>query len=397
MLSTERLASRAESMQTNTIREILKVVAQPGMISLAGGIPAPESLPTEQIGEMFDRVMTRYGARVLQYDATEGFGPLRTALSAYLAQQGNHTSPDGILVFSGSQSVLDVVAKVLISPGDAIVTPEPTYLGALSAFAPYEPRYRTVPTDEHGMCMKALEEVLQVEKIKFIYLTPTFENPTGYTLSGERRQALARLLERHDCLLLEDDPYSSLRYRGNPLPSVWSLCPDRVIYTGTLSKVFAPGLRVGFCVAPEWLRSWLVCAKQGVDLHTSTLNQALAVEYLEGGYLSTQLTRIVDLYSARQTALLQALERYFPKDFVWSRPDGGMFVWAIGPPNLDAERVYQKAVARGTAFVPGKYFFPHARAGQATMRLNFTMVDEPTLDRGIQTIAAAIEDVKKAA
>ncbi|MEM7127163.1 MAG: PLP-dependent aminotransferase family protein [Chloroflexota bacterium] len=392
MLTDPRLATRTRHMQSNAIREILKVVSKPGMISLAGGIPAPESFPTERMDEIFGTVMAKYGAQALQYDATEGFEPLRVALSDYLAQQSVQASAEEILIFSGSQSVLDTVAKMVISPGDIIVTEEPTYLGALSAFAPYEPRYRTVSTDEEGMIPEALEEVLKTEAVKLIYLTPTFQNPTGYTLSLARRRAIGQLLQTYNCLLLEDDPYSALRYRGHALPPVWSFAPEQVIYSSTLSKVFAPGLRIGFCVAPEWLRPWLVVAKQGVDLHTSTLNQALAVEYLTGGHLPEQLATIIELYRPRQEALLQALTQHFPQDFIWSRPEGGMFVWVIGPEGLDAEAVYWSSVEKGTAFVPGKYFFAQPETGLSTMRLNFTMVDESTLDHAVQVIAEAIQE-----
>lgn len=390
-----RLATRAENMQSNAIREILKVVSRPGMVSLAGGIPAPDSFPTEEMDEIFGTVMAKYGPQALQYDATEGFAPLRTALSIHLAERGVMATDEEILVFSGSQSVLDTAGKMLISPGDVVVTEEPTYLGALSAFAPYGPRYVTVTTDENGMIPEALEAVLKSERVKFIYLTPTFQNPTGYTLSLERRKAIGKLIQEYDCLLLEDDPYSALRYRGEALPPVWTFAPEHVVYSSTLSKVFAPGLRTGFCVAPAWLRPWLVVAKQGADLHTSTLNQALAAEYLSGGHLVDQLPKIISIYQPRQEALLAALERYFPDDFRWSKPDGGMFVWVVGPAAFDAEAAYWDAVEHNTAFVPGKFFFTDPEIGLSTMRLNFTMADEATLDSAVKTVAESIGRVRK--
>lgn len=388
-----RLAKRAQNMQSNAIREILKVVSRPGMISLAGGIPAPDSFPTDRMDELFGTVMAKYGPQALQYEATEGFAPLRAALVPYLDEKGVAATAEEILIFSGSQSTLDTVGKMLISPGDIVVTEEPTYLGALSAFAPYEPRYKTVATDENGMIPEALETVLQEGPVKFIYLTPTFQNPTGYTLSLERRKKIGELLQKYDCLLLEDDPYSALRYRGEALPPVWTFAPEQVIYSSTLSKVFAPGLRLGFCVVPEWLRPWLVVAKQGADLHTSTLNQALATEYLLGGHLADQLPKIISLYQPRQEAMLAALENYFPADFRWSKPDGGMFVWVVGPPDFDAEAAYWDAVEHNTAFVPGKFFFTDPTVGLSTMRLNFTMKDEATLDKAVKTVSESIERV----
>ncbi len=390
----QRLAKRTENMQSNAIREILKVVSRPGMISLAGGIPAPESFPTEHMEEIFGTVMAKYGPQALQYDATEGFAPLRTALVDHLGEKGVTATADEILIFSGSQSTLDTVGKMLITEGDVVVTEEPTYLGALSAFAPYGPRYETVQTDENGMIPEALEAVLKRETVKFIYLTPTFQNPTGYTLSLERRKAIGELLRKYNCLLVEDDPYGALRYRGETLPTVWSFAPEHVVYSSTLSKVFAPGLRTGFCVAPEWLRPWLVVAKQGADLHTSTLNQALAAEYLSGGHLVDQLPKIISIYQPRQEAMLAALDKYFPDDFTWSKPDGGMFVWVVGPSDFDAEDAYWDAVEHNTAFVPGKFFFTDPSVGLSTMRLNFTMIDEPTLDSAVKTVSESIERVR---
>lgn len=389
-----RLASRTQNMQSNAIREILKVVSRPGMVSLAGGVPAPESFPTDRMDEIFGTVMAKYGPLALQYDVTEGFEPLRMALVNHLGEKGITATSDEILVFSGSQSVLDTVGKVLISAGDVVAVEEPTYLGALSAFAPYEPQYVTVETDEDGMIPDSLEAVLKAQSVKFIYLTPTFQNPTGYTLALERRQAIGKLLQEYDSLLLEDDPYGALRYRGQALAPVWTFAPKHVIYSSTLSKVFAPGLRTGYCVAPEWLRPWLVTAKQGADLHTSTLNQALATEYLAGGHLADQLPKIISLYQPRQEALLAALDRYFPDDFQWSRPDGGMFVWVTGPKGFDAETAYWDAVEHNAAFVPGKFFFTDPAKGAATMRLNFTSTHGEILDKAVKTVAESIERVR---
>jgi 2-aminoadipate transaminase len=385
------LASRTKTMGVNAIREILKVVSRPGMISLAGGIPAPESFPLDVMGRLYQVVMDKYGASALQYDPTEGFGPLREALVDYLVRFDIRAAARQILIASGSQGVLDALGMVMISKGDRVAVESPTYIGALQAFAPYEPRYVTIPTDEEGLIPEALESVLRGERIKFIYLVPTFQNPTGRTLSLERRKAVADLIQRYGALLVEDDPYCALRYRGASLPSIKSLAWDHVVYVGTLSKVFAPGLRLGFCVAPEGLRRWLVIVKQGIDLHTSTLGQALAAEYLAGGHLQSHLPKILALYRPRQEALLAAMERYFPASFRWSRPQGGMFVWAEGPEGLDMAAVYDKAVARNVAFVPGQYFYSRPGQGRETMRLNFTMADEATLTRAVATLAEVLE------
>ena len=380
-------------MGASAIREILKVVSAPGMVSLAGGIPAKESFPMDIMEELFTRVIRRYGSSAFQYDLTEGFPPLREALVPFLAERGIHTEAKNILVTTGSQGVLDGIAKILISPGDGIAVEAPTYLGAIQAFNPYEPRYARMETDEEGVIPESLEDVLKREEVKFVYLVPTFQNPTGKTLSLKRREKIARIICRHNALLVEDDPYSMLRYRGEPLPPIYTFAPENTLYISTLSKVFAPGLRIGFFLAPPPLNRWLVLAKQGVDLHTSTLNQALAAEYIAGGYLHGQVPKIVSLYAPRQQAMLEAMEKYFPSTFTWTKPEGGMFIWAEGPKDLDLEQVYYRAIERNVAYVPGKFFFTEPGEGISTMRLNFTCSEPSTLGKAIRTLGEVLAEV----
>ncbi len=377
-------------MGANAIREILKVVGQPGMRSLAGGIPAPESFPMEIIEELTAKVMGRYGSGAFQYDLTEGFMPLREQLVPYLAAKGISTDADTVIVTTGSQGALSTLGQILISSGDAVAVEAPTYLGALSAFNPYEPRYVKIETDDGGVIPDALEEVVRTTAVKFVYLTPTFQNPTGRTIDAGRRRQIAEIAVRYNVLLVEDDPYGDLRYRGSAPPSMKSLAPDHVVYTGTVSKIFAPGLRVGFVVAPKLIRRWLVTAKQGVDLHTSTFNQALTAAYLESGALSRHLPEIIALYRPRQEAMLAALKRSFPSPMRWSEPEGGMFIWAEGPPELDAVEMYQRAIDAGVAYVPGRFFFTDPADGVSTMRLNFTMVDEKTIGEAVGTLGEVI-------
>jgi len=386
------LADRTKTMDVNVIREILKVVSQPGMVSLAGGIPAPESFPMEIMRDLTSTVIDKYGSKAFQYDPTEGFGPLRETLVDYLEQKGIQSQAEEILVASGSQGVLDAIGKILISKGDKVAVEAPTYLGALQAFTPYEPQYVRLDTDDDGLIPASLETALQRDRIKFIYLVPTFQNPTGRTLPLARRQKIAAIIKKYNALLIEDDPYSALRYRGAGVATLKSLAPDHVVYVSTLSKVFAPGLRIGFCVAPALIRKWLVIVKQGTDLHSSTFNQALAAEYISGGYLARHLPNIINLYRPKQEAMLSALDNHFPDSFSWSRPEGGMFIWAEGPRGLDMEKLYWKAVEKKVAFVPGKYFYTGPGEGIETMRLNFTMADEETLDRAVKVLAEVIKD-----
>jgi 2-aminoadipate transaminase len=386
------LAARTLTLHDNAIREILKVVSRPGMISLAGGIPAPESFPMEIMDELSATVIRKYRSAAFQYDLTEGFMPLRKALAAHLAGKGVAASPEEIIIASGSQGFLDAVGKVLISRGDRVAVEAPTYLGAISAFAPYGPRYVRLETDDDGVVPEALDRTLASGNVKFVYLVPTFQNPTGRTLPLARRREIARIIQKYDALLVEDDPYSDLRYRGEPLPSVKSFAPDHVLYISTLSKILAPGLRIGFSVAPRLIRKWLVRVKQGTDLHTATFSQALAAEYLSGGYLDRHLPDILSLYRPRQEAMLAALEDFFPEGIRWSRPEGGMFIWAEGPVGLDMAAVYRRAVVRNTAFVPGRYFYTNADEGRETMRLNFTMAGEAEIRRAVAVLGEEIAE-----
>jgi 2-aminoadipate transaminase len=377
-------------MGASAIREILKVVSQPGMISLAGGIPAPESFPMEIICDLTTTAIETYGSGAFQYDLTEGFMPLREALVGHLERKGICASAQEVLVTSGSQGILDAVGKVLLSKGDRVAVEAPTYLGAIQAFNPYEPQYVRMDTDQDGLIPESLERALESTEIKFVYLVPTFQNPTGRTIPFERRKAIAEIVQRHNVLLIEDDPYSDLRYRGEAVPPIKAFAPEHTVYASTLSKTFAPGLRIGFCVAPEVIRRWLVLTKQGVDLHTSTFNQALAAEYLAGGHLERHLPKIVELYAPKQEAMLQAMEDHLPESFSWSKPEGGMFIWVEGPRGFDMDRVYAECVRRKVAFVPGKYFFTQEGEGIETMRLNYTMIDEATIHRAIRITAEVI-------
>ncbi|UCE24347.1 MAG: PLP-dependent aminotransferase family protein [Candidatus Zixiibacteriota bacterium] len=387
-VSPDILATRTKRMSASAIREILKVASQPGVISLAGGLPAPESFPVKFMPEVFAGALEKYGSSVFQYGPTEGFPPLRETIATYLSDRGVIATSDQVIITTGSQQTLDAIGKVLISPGDKIAVETPTYLGAISAFNPYEPCYIALESDDDGVIPESLEEVLSEHTVKFVYLIPNFQNPSGRTIPSERRTAIAATAMKHNVIVIEDDPYRSLRYEGYHLPTLWSLAPDNVIYAGTLSKVLSPGMRIGFCVAPSLIRQWMVLAKQGIDLHTSSLDQAVASEYISEGYLKRHLPSIVDLYRPRLKAMLTALENNLPEGFSWSRPEGGMFLWLTGPDELDTEKLYPEAVKNKVAYVPGRYFFTCPGVGNNTMRLNFSNVDEESIARGIELLAS---------
>ena len=386
------LSQRTGSMQRNHIREILKVVSQPGMISLAGGLPASETLPVEDLYQINEAVLDRYGATALQYDRTEGFAPFLDALAGHLRGKGLNANSENLLVFNGSQNALDTLGKVLLSPGDIIAMESPTYMGALSAFSAYQPQYVSVASDDEGILPGALDETLARQPVKFVYLVTTFQNPTGRTMSPQRRREVAEVIQARNALVIEDDPYSDLRYRGQPVPALKTYAPDNVAYVSTLSKIFAPGLRLGFCLAPPLIREWLYVAKQGADLHPNTYAQALAAEYICGGYIARQIPRIIDLYAPRQAAMLAAMDAHFPPGYRWITPDGGMFIWVEGPEDVDGEALYWRAVERKVAFVPGKFFYINPQDGLSTMRLNFTRADEATIERAIAALGSVMRE-----
>ena len=395
MISESILATRTSRMGSSAIREILKVVSKPGVVSLAGGIPAPEAFPMEHITKLTQQVLEKYGSTALQYGTTEGFMPLREALVDYFKGLGITASAEEIHITSGSQGVLDALGKVFIAPGDTLAVEAPTYLGALQAFNPYEPKYVQMATDENGLIPESMEEVIKKHHPKMVYLIPTFQNPTGKTIPLDRRKKIAEIAKATNTMVIEDDPYGQLRYRGEYLTPIKVFAPDHVVYCGTFSKIFAPGLRLGFYLAPPFVREWLVKAKQGVDLHTSSLSQALATEFLNGGYLKSHLPKIIDLYKPRQEAMLEALGTYLPSSFTWTKPEGGMFIWAEGPKGMDALKLYDEAINNNVAFVPGKFFFTETGSGEETMRLNFTMADEKTIHEAVERLGQAVKKLMK--
>jgi 2-aminoadipate transaminase len=389
------LADRTCNMGASMIRETLKVITRPGVVSLGGGLPAPESFPLEIIKELAAIVLQKYKSTALQYGPSEGFPPLREALVDLLYERDIAVTADDIIISTGSQGALLEIGKILISKGDKVAVEAPTYMGALAAFNPYEPNYIGLAMDKDGVIPEALEHLLKQDRVKFIYLIPTFQNPSGRTITLERRKKIAEIVMRYGALIIEDDPYTSLRYRGEAIPPIKVFAPDNTIYIGTFSKILSPGLRIGFCVAPPLIKKWMVLAKQGIDLHTSSFDQAIAAEYVAGGYLRQHLPAIINIYRPKLDAMLAALESYFPDGFSWSRPEGGMFIWAEGSRGLDTDRLYRKALERNVAFIPGRYFFTNKNEGLETMRLNFTMADPDTLRQAVKILADAIRDVLK--
>jgi 2-aminoadipate transaminase len=399
---TQRFAQRTQRITASMIRELLKLTEQPDIISFAGGLPAPEVFPVEEVRAATERVLRDHGTTALQYTTTEGYRPLRELLVRHMGRYGVEVKPENVLVTSGSQQALDLIGKLLINPGDRVLTEAPTYLGALQAFNAYQADYLPVPIDDDGMDVGALEEQLRGGP-KFVYALPNFQNPAGVTLSLERRRRLVERAAQYGIPIVEDDPYGQLRFEGDHLPSLVKLdaethgCANgeraftgNVLYLSTLSKTLAPGLRIGWVVAPEVVISKLVQIKQGADLHTSTFCQYVAYEVAKGGFLDRHVRRIRTVYGERRNAMLRALDRHAPLGVRWTRPGGGLFLWATLPDGFDTLKLLDEAIAEKVAFVPGAAFYP-CGGGEQTMRLNFSYATPDVIEEGINRLSKVIE------
>jgi 2-aminoadipate transaminase len=386
-------AARLRDVASSPVREILALTQRPGVISFAGGLPAPELFDAKGLREAFAAALCdeAYG-RTLQYSTTEGDPLLRARIAARLGARGLPTDADDVLVTSGSQQALTLIAAVLIEPGDTVLVEEPSYLAALQCFQMAGARVVPVPCDDDGLDPEALPALVRRERPKLLYTVPTFHNPTGRTLPLERRIALAHAAARVGLWIVEDDPYGELRYRGEPVPHVASLpgAEDRTIALSTLSKVLAPGLRIGWLRAPAALRRALVVAKQAADLHTSTIDQAAAAHWLTSGDLDAHVAGLCGVYAPRRDALVGALPDTLPEGSRWTRPDGGMFVWVRLPDGWDADALLEAALQREVAFVPGWPFFP-GPPDRATLRLSFTTHTEPEIAEGLARLRSAVD------
>lgn len=399
-LWTDRYAQRTQRMQSSVVRELLKLTEQPDVISFAGGLPAPDVFPVKEFQEACQKVLAEHGPQALQYSTTEGYRPLREMIARHTARYGIVVSAENILITSGSQQALDLIGKVFINPGDRILVEKPTYLGALQAWNTYQAEYITVPLDDDGMQTEGLEEALRIGP-KFLYVLPNFHNPAGVTLSLERRKKLIELADHYGVPIIEDDPYGQLRYEGDHLPALFVIDNEvqghngvpysgNVIYLSTFSKTLAPGLRLGWVIAPVEVIKKLVQAKQGSDLHTSTFTQMVAYEVARGGFLDRHVRFIRQVYRERRDAMLDALERYFPEGIRWTHPQGGLFLWVILPEDLDASEILKEAIKEKVAFVPGVAFYADG-SGRNTMRLNFSYMTPDKIEEGIKRLARVLE------
>ena len=399
---TTRYALRTRRISSSQIRELLKITQRPGMISFAGGLPAPEVFPIQRFEEACHKVLTQQAAAALQYGATEGYEPLRELIANNMARYGIKAKVENVLITSGSQQALDLIGKLFINAGDRVLVEAPTYLGALQAFNVYGAEYFSVPVDDDGMRTSLVERSLRSGP-KFMYVLPNFQNPAGTTLSEGRRHELVLLADKYGIPIVEDDPYGQLRYEGQHLPPLVVLDRENlrrdhgysignVIYLSTFSKTLAPGLRLGWIVAPPEIIGKLAQLKQGADLHTSTFTQFVAYEVARDGFLDQHVKLIRQIYRERRDVMLEALREYFPPTVTWTHPQGGLFLWVTLPEGLDMQAIFQSALEHNVAFVPGNSFYSNdSREGSRHMRLNFSNAAPEQIREGVGRLAAAVK------
>jgi len=382
-----KFSERAQQLQASIIREILKITQRPEVISFAGGLPSPKTFPVERMRAAFDTVLSKSGTMALQYGPTDGYLPLREFIANSLSKNGATILPEQVMMISGSQQGLDLLGKVLLDEGSKALVETPSYLGALQAFSLYRPKIVAVEMDEHGLIPSSV--AANGADARLVYCLPNFQNPSGLTLSVERREELVETCARMHIPLVEDDPYGALCYRGEPLPKMLTMNPDGVIYMGSFSKVLTPGIRLGFVVAPRPLMHKLEQAKQATDLHTAQLTQMVVYEVIKDGFLDQHIPTIRTFYSGQCDIMLDALKKHFPEGVTWTKPDGGMFIWVTLPKHIDSMALGNEAIAQNVAFVPGVPFY----AGEPetnTLRLSFVTVSPERIYEGIEKLGKLI-------
>ncbi len=386
-------ADRVEHLRRSAVRDLFAAISRPNVIGLSGGSPDISSLPLDEVAECAKRVVTENGLKSLQYGGSDGRIETRAMVAGMLAEDGIHVDPDEIIITGGSQQALDFMGRVFINPGDKIIVEGPSYLGALQAFSAYQPDVEVVPMDDEGMRMDALEETLKrlgPRGAKFIYTIPNFQNPAGVTMTLERRKRLLELAHEYDIQVIEDDPYGRLRFEGEHIAPLKSMDPN-VIYLGTTSKIFAPGLRLAWCVAPKPVLAKINLCEQGASLCCSAFNQILAEQYFTNTDWKGTLVKSRAIYRSRRDAMISALEEFFPPEGTWTHPEGGLFVYVTLPPYFDTEQMMSAALENGVAYVPGTNCFPDGQ-GRSSMRLAFSYEPEDKIREGVRRLSEVIAD-----
>ncbi len=385
------IAPHVLQLETSIIREILKISSQPGVISFAGGLPAPELFPLDDLKRLTGQVIDKYGADAFQYSLSMGITPLRHLLAKRATERGTLSTLENILVVAGAQQGIELIARAFIDPGDYVLVENPTYVGALQAFNYYRAKYVTVEMDKEGMIVEQVEDCLRKYHPKLIYTVSNFQNPTGITMSLERRRALVDAACRHNIPIVDDNPYGEIRFSGERVPTLKSYGGDEVIALRSFSKVVSPGLRLGWINGPSSVMNQFEKVKQCTDLHTSSFGQYLIYEYVNQGYLEPQIERIKADYLAKRNCMIQAMEQHFPIEVSWTRPEGGLFLWVQLPEHLSASKLLPKAINLKVAYVYGSPFFANG-GGDNCLRLNFSNATLEMIVEGIKRLGKLFKE-----
>ncbi|PNR99185.1 aspartate aminotransferase [Petrotoga mexicana DSM 14811] len=386
-------ANRMKNVPRSFIREILKVIDDPEIISFAGGLPNADLFPVEEIKNAAVYQFDNYGKEILQYSTTEGYPPLREFIAnRYKEKKDLNITQDDVLITHGSQQALDLLGKLFLNEDDFIAIEEPGYLGAIQALAVYTKNFKTVKLCQEGLDLEELEDVLEEFSPKLLYTVPNFQNPSGITYTNKNREKIADLLKKHNIYLIEDDPYGELRFEGKDSVSFKKLIPEQTILLGSFSKIVAPGFRLGWVVAPKDILENLVTAKQGADLHSNYVGQRIIYQFVKENDLDKHIMNIKMRYGSQKNAMIDSIKKYFPKDVEYTNPQGGMFLWVTLPNNISALELFDKAIEKKVAFVPGDPFYIDKK-NVNTLRLNYSCANEESIEEGIKRLASTIQEL----
>ncbi|NMA93008.1 MAG: PLP-dependent aminotransferase family protein [Firmicutes bacterium] len=389
-----QFADRMNNVHKSFVREILKVAANPQVISFAGGLPNPSSFPVLEVQNATHKVLNDDGYNVLQYSNTEGYLPLRQYIAERYFKKGVVVDPNEILITNGSQQGLDLIGKVLLNKNDDILMERPGYLGAIQAFSVFEPKFHTVPVVDDGVDIDSLKEVIKSHEPKLFYGVPNFQNPSGITYTAQNREIVAKILNEYNTIFIEDDPYGELRFMGQDVPSMKTYLGDNTILLGSFSKIVAPAMRLGWICARHEIMEKLIIAKQASDLHTNYFSQRVIHQYLIDNNIDNHIKKITELYKGQRNCMVSMIEKYFPQEVKSTKPEGGMFLWATLPEGFSSLELFDMAIKQNVAFVPGDPFYINEK-GTNTMRLNYTSSTEEKIEEGIKRLSEAIKDLIK--
>ena len=391
-MSSNLFAERIKDVPKSFIREILKVAANPEIISFAGGLPNPDFFPAQEIEKVCSKLIKESGNDIFQYSTTEGYLPLRKYIAArYMEKYGLKVDADEILITNGSQQGLDLLGKVLVNEGENVIIENPGYLGAIQALSVYRPYFIDIKMDEEGIDTKELEKAVNTTPVKLFYSVPNFQNPSGITYTEERRKKVAEILKDKNIVFVEDNPYGELRFMGEDIPPVRKYLPNGIML-GSFSKIVVPSFRIGWIVAPKDIMDKLITAKQAADLHTNYFSQRVIYDYLATYNIDDHIAKIKKAYGAQREAMVNAIEKYFPKEVKFTKPEGGMFLWATLPEGVSSLQLFELAIKKNVAFVPGSPFYANG-GGENTMRLNYSCTNEEKIEEGIKRLGAAIKEI----